>query len=139
MQRSRDRVTIHELTGKSRKPIAFPRSCAIKSRGQHEFLSFPRTEAIFMPAKLQTDEISRDVFDVITAMIRSVSAKANDVEITPDTLLLDELAMDSMDLVRVILLVEDRYCIAIDLDEVPKIRQVRDLTQTVTGHSRSAA
>jgi acyl carrier protein len=44
-----------------------------------------------------------------------------------------------MDLVRVILLLEDRYCIAIDLDEVPKIRQVRDLALTVAGQLRSAA
>ncbi len=92
-----------------------------------------------MPAKIQTDEISRDVLDVITAMIRSVSSKANEVEITPSTHLLDDLAMDSMDLVRVILLVEDRYSIAIDLDEVPKIRQVRDLALTVTGQTKSAA
>jgi acyl carrier protein len=92
-----------------------------------------------MLVKIQTDEISRDVLDVITAMIRSVSAKAGDVEITPDTSLLDDLAMDSMDLVRVILLLEDRYCVAIDLDEVPKIRQVRDLALTATGQSRSAA
>jgi acyl carrier protein len=92
-----------------------------------------------MVAKIQTDEIDRDMLDVLSAMIRSVSVKANELEITPSTSLLEELAMDSMDLVRVILLLEDRYCIAIDLDEVPKIRQVRDLARAVAGHSRSAA
>jgi len=92
-----------------------------------------------MAVKYQAGEVPCDVFDVINTMIRTVSAQARDVEITPETLLIDDLALDSLDLVRVILLLEDRYHIAVDLDDVPKMRQVRDLALTVTGQSLLAA
>jgi acyl carrier protein len=92
-----------------------------------------------MAVKHQAGEIPCDLFDVINTMIRTVSDTGRRVEITPETVLLDDLAMDSLDLVRVILLLEDRYHVEIDLDEVPKIRQVRDLAETVAGRSLSAA
>jgi acyl carrier protein len=92
-----------------------------------------------MVTKKQTDELSPDLLDVIKEMIRTVSSKACEVEITPESVLLDELAMDSLDLVRVIMLLEDRYHVAIDLDEVPKMRQVRDLALTLVRQTRSAA
>ena len=92
-----------------------------------------------MVTKIQTEEYSSEVLDVIISMIKSVSAKAGQVELSPDTVLLDDLELDSLDLVRVIMLIEDRYHVAIDLDEVPKMRQVRDLALTLARQSRSAA
>jgi acyl carrier protein len=92
-----------------------------------------------MMTKTQTDEISSELLEVIIGMIRTVSAKARQMEITPESVLLDELELDSLDLVRVIMLIEDRYHVAIDLDEVPKMRQVRDLVLTLARQSRSAA
>jgi acyl carrier protein len=92
-----------------------------------------------MMTKTQTDEISSELLEVIIGMIRTVSAKARQMEITPESVLLDELELDSLDLVRVIMLIEDRYHVAIDLDEVPKMRHVRDLVLTLARQSRSAA
>jgi acyl carrier protein len=92
-----------------------------------------------MSMKNQTIEISSEVTEAINGMIKSVSAKARQVEIRPDTLLVEELELDSLDLVRVFMLIEDRFHVAIDLDEVPKMRQVRDLALTMARESRSAA
>ncbi len=84
-------------------------------------------------------EIPRDVFEFISTTIRTVSAKARDAEITPETLLIDDLALDSLDIVRVTMHLEDRYHMEIDLDELPKITRVRDLALIVPGQSLSAA
>ncbi len=92
-----------------------------------------------MAVKNQAGEVPRDLFDVIDTMIRTVSAQARKVKIIPETLLVDDLAMDSLDLVRVISLLEDRFHVAIDLDDMPKIRQVRDLALIAAGQSLSAA
>jgi len=92
-----------------------------------------------MLAKNHTVELSPELNDAITAMIKTISAKARQVLITPETLLVEELELDSLDLVRVLMLIEDRYHVAIDLDEVPKMRQVRDLALTLARESRSAA
>ncbi|MGC8641719.1 MAG: acyl carrier protein [Isosphaeraceae bacterium] len=88
---------------------------------------------------LNTPEASSELFPVVIDLIHSVSAKSRQVEITPQSLLLEELALDSLDLVRVIMLVEDRYHIAVDLDEVPKMKRVNDLTTILGREIRSAA
>ena len=92
-----------------------------------------------MSAKNHTVELSWELTDAIIAMISTVSTKARQVQITPETLLVEELELDSLDLVRVFMLIEDCYHVAIDLDEVPKMRQVRDLALTLARESRSAA
>jgi len=76
---------------------------------------------------------------VVVTMIRIVSAKAKPMEITPQSLLLEELALDSLELVRVIMLIEDRYHTAVDLDELPKMKRVDDLTRILSRDLRSAA
>ncbi len=76
---------------------------------------------------------------VVVTMIRIVSAKAKPMEITPQSLLLEELVLDSLELVRVIMLIEDRYHTAIDLDEIPKMKRVDDLTRILSRELRSAA
>ena len=88
---------------------------------------------------LNTHEATGELFPVVIDLIHTVSAKSKQVEITPESLLLEELALDSLDLVRVIMLVEDRYHIAIDLDEVPKMKRVVDLTTVLGRELRSAA
>ncbi len=81
-------------------------------------------------------EASSDLFQVVVGLIHDVSAKSRSAQITPQSLLLEELTLDSLDLVRVIMLVEDRYHIAIDLDEIPKLKQVSDLTELLGARSR---
>jgi acyl carrier protein len=78
---------------------------------------------------LKTNQETHELFPVVVSMIHSVSTKSKQLEITPESLLLEELALDSLDLVRVIMLMEDRYHVAIDLDEVPNMKQVSDLTE----------
>jgi acyl carrier protein len=88
---------------------------------------------------MKATESSADLLPVVINLIHSVSAKAKQLEITSHSLLLEELALDSLDLVRVLMLIEDRYQVAIDLDEVPKLKQVRDLTILLGRELRSAA
>jgi len=92
-----------------------------------------------MLAKNHTVDPSLELTDSIAAMIKTVSAKARHALITPETLLVEDLQLDSLDLVRVFMLIEDRYDVAIDLDEVPKMKQVRDLALTLAREFRSAA
>jgi acyl carrier protein len=88
---------------------------------------------------LKNAEPSSELFQVVVGMIESVSAKAKQASITPHSLLLEELALDSLDLVRVIMLMEDRYHVTIDLDEVPKMKHVNDLTILLGREIRTAA
>lgn len=88
---------------------------------------------------LNTVETINDLFSIVVGIVRIVSAKAKPMEITPQSLLLEELALDSLDLVRVIMLIEDRYHAAIDLDEIPKMKRVDDLTRILSRELRSAA
>ncbi len=80
-----------------------------------------------------------DLIDVIASYVRTISEKAKKADIGADSLLLDELFLDSLDLVRVIMHLEDRYQISIDLDEVPDMKRVGDLAVTVNRHLRTAA
>jgi acyl carrier protein len=51
-------------------------------------------------------------------------------EITPETFdpdldLVNELGVDSMDLATIALVLQDEYCIIIDEDDYPKLRNIR--------------
>lgn len=80
-----------------------------------------------------------DVHAVITDAIRTVSARARGAVITPNSLLLEDLALDSLDLVAVILRLQDDFQVEIDPDEIPNMRCVADLAASLTKESRSAA
>jgi acyl carrier protein len=80
-----------------------------------------------------------DLIDVVTGAIRYVSAQAREVPITPSTLLLEELALDSLDLVAVILRIQDHYQVEIDPDAIPNLRSVDDLVISLANHLRAAA
>ena len=92
-----------------------------------------------MMNSLKTVESSSELFPFVVGLIHAVSAKSKHSEIAPESLLLEELALDSLDLVRVIMLIEDRYHIAIDLDEIPKMKRVNDLTAILGRELRAAA
>jgi acyl carrier protein len=80
-----------------------------------------------------------DVIAVIAESIRSVSAKARDVTITSNSRLLEELALDSLDVVAVILRIQDHYELEIDPDKIAAVTRVGDLVAVVTEQLRSAA
>jgi acyl carrier protein len=80
-----------------------------------------------------------EVIAIITDAIRTVSAKARDVAITPQSLLLEELSLDSLDLVAVILQLQDHFQVEIDPDEITNVRRVDDLAVSLTKQIRAAA
>jgi len=82
---------------------------------------------------------SPDVMTIIAEAIRGVSAKARGMTLSPDSLLLEDLALDSLDLVAVIVELQDRFAIEIDPDEIPALRTVGDLAASLQRHVRSAA
>lgn len=80
-----------------------------------------------------------DALSVIAEAVRSVSAKAREVEILPQSSLIEDLALDSLDLVAVVLYVQDHFQIEIDPDEIPTMRCVADLIASLDKQIRSAA
>jgi len=89
--------------------------------------------------KSTSNPAAPDVTTAIAEAIRGASAKARGMPITPDSLLLEDLALDSLDLVAVIIELQDRFAIEIDPDEVPSLRTVRDLAASLDRQVRSAA
>ena len=65
--------------------------------------------------------------------------EARDAAITPDSLLLEELALDSLDLVAVILQLQDQFQVEIDPDEIPEMRVVADRRASLANQLRQAA
>ncbi len=90
------------------------------------------------PSPVASDEVTA-VMPAVVELIRSVSEKARTKVIQPETLLLEELALDSLDMVRVVMLMEDRLGVCIDLDEVADMRSVADVARSFARESRSAA
>lgn len=80
-----------------------------------------------------------DMLDTIADAIRSVSAAARSATISPNSLLLEELALDSLDLVAVILNLQDHFEVEIDPDEIPNMRKVADLAASFANQLRLAA
>jgi acyl carrier protein len=68
---------------------------------------------------------------VIAGAIRSVSKRTQNLIIADESLLVEDLSLDSLDLVAVLMKVEDHYRLSIELDEVPNIRTVADLADHV--------
>lgn len=80
-----------------------------------------------------------DVLDTISEAIRSVSAIARVTTITSESRLLEDLALDSLDLVAVILRLQDEFGVEIDPDEITELRSVGDLIASLDRHVRTAA
>jgi acyl carrier protein len=74
----------------------------------------------------------------LTQIVRTVARIPADVTIGPDTRLVEDLAVDSLDLVGISMKVEDRYGLQIDVDEVPNFQSLADIAAYVVQH-RSAA
>lgn len=63
--------------------------------------------------------------------VRSAAKIAPTVPIQPETRLVEDLAIDSLDLVGVFLKIQDHFDLAIDDEDVPKLRRVIDLASYV--------
>ncbi len=67
----------------------------------------------------------------ITETVRSAARVSPQVLITADSLLVEDLAIDSLDLVGVFVALQDRYDVTIDDDDVPNLRRVADLAEYI--------
>ncbi len=79
---------------------------------------------------------SSDILEIISKTIRRVSPQALNKTITTESLLLEDLALDSLDLVAVILQVQDEFEVEIDSDEITELRSVNDLIGSLTKQLR---
>ncbi len=80
-----------------------------------------------------------DMIEIISKTIRRVSPQALDKTITKESLLLEDLALDSLDLVAVILQVQDEFEVEIDPDEITGLRSVNDVVSSLTKQLSAAA
>jgi acyl carrier protein len=93
-----------------------------------------------MKTTIDTAGSSRpDILTAIAESIRSVSAKARGSTIRPDSRLLEELALDSLDLVAVILQLQDEFQVEIHPDEIAQLQTVSDLAARLAKLLRRAA
>ncbi len=91
------------------------------------------------PTVNRTATVPFEIMDVVAETIRSISARARATTITTNSLLLEDLALDSLDLVAVILRIQDHFQVEIDPDEITSLRSVSDLVASLTEHLRTAA
>jgi acyl carrier protein len=74
----------------------------------------------------------------IIAIVRQVGRIPRDATILAETDLIDDLRIDSLDLFAVVIEVQDRYNVLIDVEDMPRLTRVADLAAYVA-ISRSAA
>ena len=75
----------------------------------------------------------------VTEVVRAAAKIAPEVRVAGDSHLVDDLAIDSLDLVGVFLKVQDHFDLAIDDDDVPTLLRVSDLALYVAAHRATAA
>jgi acyl carrier protein len=75
----------------------------------------------------------------LTATVRKVGRIPRDVPITADTCLVDDLRIDSLDLFAVLLAVQDRFDLEIDVEDMPELNRVGDLASYVAARQNAAA
>jgi acyl carrier protein len=80
-----------------------------------------------------------DMTSAIAEAIRSVSARARAATIHAGSLLLEDLALDSLDLVAVVIQLQDQFQVEIDPDEIPSIQTVGDLAASLDRQLHAAA
>jgi acyl carrier protein len=75
----------------------------------------------------------------LSAIVRQAGRVQPQVLITADSLLVEDLAIDSLDLVNVLLKVQDHFEVDIDDEDVPNLRSVGELTRYVAARSGGSA
>ena len=75
----------------------------------------------------------------IAELVRSVAKLAPETVITAETRLVEDLGVDSLDLVGLFLEIQDRYDIAVHEDDVPGLQRVADVASYVSQRLRPAA
>ena len=80
-----------------------------------------------------------EVVAEVSEVVRSAAKIASGVPVTAETHLVDDLAIDSLDLVGVFLKLQDHFDLAIEDDDVPTLLRVSDLAHYVATHRASRA
>jgi acyl carrier protein len=86
-----------------------------------------------MTTTLSAPSLFAEVVDVI----RKAAKIPPRVAITPDTRLVEDLAIDSLDLVGLILQLQDHFDVVIEEDDVPNLCRVADLAAYLAGRRDS--
>jgi acyl carrier protein len=75
----------------------------------------------------------------VTAVVRKAAKVPATVLINAESRLIEDLGIDSLDLVSVFVAVQDEYDVVIDDDDVTELRRVGDLAAYVARRRESAA
>ena len=75
----------------------------------------------------------------MTSIVRQAGRIQSQVVITSESRLVEDLGIDSLDLVNVVLKIQDHFDVAIDDEDMPNLRRVTDLTAYVAARRGSAA
>jgi acyl carrier protein len=78
------------------------------------------------------------MFAEVVDVIRKAAKVPPRVPIAPDSQLVEDLAIDSLDLVGLILQLQDHFDVVIEEDDVPNLCRVADLAAYLTGRRESA-
>ena len=71
--------------------------------------------------------------------IRTIARVPQDVPVTAETRLFDDLQIDSLDLFAVLVEVQDQFDVLIDVEDMPDLNRVGDLANFVSSRRNSAA
>ena len=77
------------------------------------------------------------LFAEVVEVIRRSAKIPGRVPITPDSRLVEDLAIDSLDLVGLILQLQDHFDVVIDEEDVPNLCRVADLAAYLAGRRDS--
>lgn len=75
----------------------------------------------------------------LASLVRSVAKLPPAARITPESRLVEDLGIDSLDLVGVFVKIQDEYDVIIDDDDVSELRTVGDLVAFIGKRQESAA
>jgi acyl carrier protein len=75
----------------------------------------------------------------LTAIVRKVGRIPRDVPISAETDLIEDLRIDSLDLFAVLIAVQDRFNLEIDVEDMPDLNRLGDLVDYVASHRNAAA
>ena len=70
------------------------------------------------------------MFDKICDIIAN-QLRADPVDITEDTNVMEDLGADSLDVMEILVAIEDNFGVAVADDEIPNLKTVRDIVEYV--------
>jgi acyl carrier protein len=75
----------------------------------------------------------------LIAIVRKVGRIPRDVPITAETCLVEDLRIDSLDLFAVLIAVQDRFNLEIDVEDMPELNNLGELVDYVAKRRNAAA